>query len=111
MEGSIILSYLITGTNQAKEYLVAEITEHKGKRRTTMKRKTTKKKQTVTTEVKVKQWEDLSETELRHLLRDHEHGHLTKEEDKVFAKAEDVNFIKQLSIKMKQWMPKQWNEE
>jgi hypothetical protein len=47
-------------------------------------------------------------TELRHELRDHERAHLEKAENKVFANAKDAKYLKPLSDKMRQWMPKQW---
>jgi hypothetical protein len=50
----------------------------------------------------------LNETELRHELRDHEWACLKKEENKVFANAKDVKYLKPLLDKMRQWMPKQW---
>jgi hypothetical protein len=56
----------------------------------------------------VSNWQELNETELRHELRDHERARLEKEEYKVFANAKDVKYLKPLSDKMRQWMPKQW---
>jgi hypothetical protein len=54
-------------------------------------------------------WKDLNLLELRHILRNHERSRLSMEEDKVFAKVEEVKYVKPLSVKMKEWMPKQWN--
>jgi hypothetical protein len=60
MEGSIILSYL-TGTNKARDFLMAEI-KHRG-----IKLPATNSKKKA-----VSKWQELNETELRHELRDHE---------------------------------------
>ena len=49
----------------------------------------------------------MKEAELVILLKVHERARLQREEEKVFAKLEEVKYIKPLSPKMKQWMPKQ----
>jgi hypothetical protein len=95
MEGSIILSYL-TGTNKARDFLMAEI-KHRG-----IKLPATNSKKKA-----VSKWQELNETELRHELRDHKRARLEKEENKVFANAKDVKYLKPLSDKMRQWMQKQ----
>jgi hypothetical protein len=99
MEGSIILSYL-TGKVNARPYVMAEI-EHRG---IDLPSKTKDGKA-------VTDWKDLNLNllELRHILRNHERSRLSMEEDKVFAKVEEVKYVKLLSDKMKEWMPKQWN--
>ena len=56
---------------------------------------------------RIKEWTDLKEAELVILLKEHERARLLKEEDKVFSMLEEVKYIKPLSQKMKQWMPKQ----
>jgi hypothetical protein len=50
----------------------------------------------------------LNETEMRHELCDHEWARLEIEENKVFANAKAVKYLKPLSDKMRQWMPMQW---
>lgn len=96
MDGSIILSYL-SGKANAREFVMAEITERKIKMP-----KNTKSGDLAS------DWKDFNMLELRHLLRTHERARLLKEEDKVFAKESDVKYIKPFSTKMKEWMPRQW---
>jgi hypothetical protein len=96
MEGSIILSYL-TGSNKARDFLMAEI-----------KHRDIKLPSTNSKKIPISKWQELNEMELRHELRDHERARLEKEENKVFASAKDVKYIKPLSDKMREWMPKQW---
>eukprot|EP00956_Cyclotella_meneghiniana_P016988 scaffold27384_cov36-Cyclotella_meneghiniana.AAC.11 len=104
MEGAIILSYL-TATNKCKDYIIAELEHRQVKRPKTRIRKK-KKKKPVT--IQIKEWKDMNEAELRHILRDDERARLQKEEEKVFAKVEEIKSIKPLSSKMKEWMPRQW---
>jgi hypothetical protein len=96
MDGSIILSYL-SGKANAREFVMAEITERKIKMP-----KNTKSGDLAS------DWKDFNMLELRHLLRTHERARLLKEEDKTFAKESDVKYIKPFSTKMKEWMPRQW---
>ena len=102
MDGSIILSYL-TGTNKAREYLMAELIERKIK----CPKKWPRKKKGKHHEIVVKSWDDLNETELRHLIRRHEKARLITEEGKAITKEEDVKCIKPLSAKMQQWFVRQ----
>eukprot|EP00956_Cyclotella_meneghiniana_P022850 scaffold43611_cov30-Cyclotella_meneghiniana.AAC.1 len=103
MEGAIILSYL-TATNKSKEYIIAELQHRKVRRLKTRIRKKNKKPVTIN----IKEWSDMNEGELRHVVRDDERARLQKEEEKVFAKVQDIKSIKPFSEKMKQWMPRQW---
>ena len=103
MERAIILSYL-TATNKSKEYIIAELQHRKVRRPKTRIRKKNKKPVTIN----IKEWSDMNEGELRHILRDDERARLQKDEEKVFAKVQDIKNIKPFSEKMKQWMPRQW---
>jgi hypothetical protein len=105
MDGSIILSYL-TKKDGARPFLMAEIRQRKVKLP-----KPAKKVSEMTAKEKKKheqKWDSQTEQDLKVMLRDHERAWLTKEEEKVFAKATDVKTIKPLSQKMKDWLPKQW---
>jgi hypothetical protein len=105
MEGSVILSYL-TKKDGARPFLMAEINHRKIP---FPKPKKAVKEMTKAEKEKYKQkWNGLNEQELRYELRDHERACLEKEEDQVFAKVSDVKYIKPLSKKLREWMPKQW---
>ena len=103
MEGSLVFSYF-TKTNGAWDFLLAEI-KHRNIKRPNKWDRGAKNKQKKT--IRIKEWTDLKEAELVILLKEHERARLLKEEDKVFSKLEEVKYIKPLSQKMKEWMPKQ----
>lgn len=103
MDGSLVLSYF-TKTNGAWDFLMAEIKHRNIKRPKQIERGAKNKPKTT---VRIKRWTDLKEAELVIFLKVHERARLQREEEKVFAKLEDVKYLKPLSPKMKEWMPKQ----
>ena len=103
MDGSLIFSYF-TKTNGAWDFLMAEIKHCKIKMPKTVERGAKNKPKKT---VRIEKWTDLKEAELVILLKEHEQARLLREEEKVFATLQEVKYLKPLSQKMKQWMPKQ----
>eukprot|EP00956_Cyclotella_meneghiniana_P009982 scaffold13785_cov38-Cyclotella_meneghiniana.AAC.1 len=103
MDGLIVASYL-TKTNGAWDFLMAEIKHRRINRPNKIERGAKNK---VKKTVQIKEWTDLKEAELVTLIKVHEQARLLREENKVFSKLEDIKYLKPLSQKLKEWMPKQ----